>query len=54
MTIRCGCDAEGDDIVFGSWHECTREADARRERALVAVAEMPYETTLDADERGGH
>jgi hypothetical protein len=23
MTIRCGCDAEGDEIVFGPAHQCT-------------------------------
>ena len=45
MTIRCGCPDEGDDIVFGPAHQCSRptrslQADLERlERENPAVAE---------------
>jgi len=62
MTIRCGCDAEGDDIVFGQLHRC---GEVRCDRHGLSgcwpcmqyystePVERPYETTLDESERRG-
>lgn len=43
MSLRCGCPAEGDEIVFGPVHECTAPKPA-------LPAEQPWETTLGPDD----
>lgn len=60
MALRCGCDREGDDLVFGSLHECFKDPSLRNPkssgiRPLVpswafVVPERPYEHTLGPDE----
>jgi hypothetical protein len=55
MSLRCGCSAEGDDIVFGPVHECSKDPDLnyRKSRNLWGLAGYPYEAVLDEQERTG-
>jgi len=64
MAIRCGCDAEGDEIVFGPVHQCSLpECTCAVPQPLyghfvcalhgIDPRERPYETTLDEQERTG-
>lgn len=67
MTLRCGCLNDGDEIVFGSSHECTLKPEpAPKRESLAALAARahtalcgdpdalhPHWDRLDADERRG-
>jgi hypothetical protein len=64
MTIRCGCDAEGDEIVFGEIHQCSKGPEQLRAcgcRFDVShsygcptgggrVTEWPYERVLSDED----
>lgn len=63
MALRCGCPAQGDEIVFGPVHECWPESKhaanlaaeldrlEREDPAVQAVLRDPYD--MDDDERSG-
>jgi hypothetical protein len=60
MSLRCGCAAEGDEIVFGPAHECTvnpkTPADLPRfvpSSWFVVPNERRYEETLSDDAEPG-
>jgi hypothetical protein len=60
MSLRCGCAAEGDAIVFGEIHECSKNPDLRNPKSrgisplvpswAFVVPERPYERVLGEDE----
>ena len=54
MSIRCGCTAEGDEIVFGKIHECSVTQPARADHVFELqeddMRQRPWEITLDADD----
>lgn len=43
MSLRCGCPAEGDEIVFGPVHECTADPSLKVERPTPWWQPRPYE-----------
>jgi hypothetical protein len=59
MSLRCGCAAEGDEIVFGPAHECSKDPGLKRPRGPwanhihTALGDRPYEHVLDEQERTG-
>jgi hypothetical protein len=60
VSLRCGCSAEGDEIVFGPVHECSKDPGMRNPKGsgirplapswvIVAPAfNRAYEAALDA------
>jgi hypothetical protein len=56
MSLRCGCEAEGDEIVFGPIHQCSPEGMATiawRDEQERLGHEARYMETLDEAERRG-
>jgi hypothetical protein len=69
MSLRCGCKDEGDEIVFGPVHQCSKPEvrvecpgcgqdgtglESHRLGCFRLPPERPYERMLDEDERRGH
>lgn len=44
MAERCGCENQGDEIVFGTLHKCRPKPDASQQ------VERPFERVLSPDE----
>jgi hypothetical protein len=48
VSLRCGCFNEGDDIVFGPVHECSKNPAMTRPEPWWKP--RPYEVVLGEDE----